>query len=502
MRQGRSGLDQLSRSNAARAAVAVVILVVIVGLALYARGSGAPAADGVAPAATSPTASIAASPSATGASAASPSNAPAAPSATAGPPHSDWVTYHGDPARRGFSGDQGSFTAVERAWQSGPLSGDAYAEPIVVNDILLVATEQNVVYGLNVRTGQQLWRVQLGPAVVASTLPCGDIGPVSGITGTPVGDPAAGAVYLVAFLQPAHHELYALDVRSGATRWHRTVDAPNADPKTHQQRGALALANGRVYVPYGGLLGDCGSYHGAVVGAPATGSGDLVSYQVPTPREAGIWATSGVTVDARGEIFVATGNGASQTTYDYSDAVIRLSPDLKVEDYWAPTDWLSLSRTDTDIGSVGPTLVDNGFVVEGGKNGYLYVLRAAALGGIGGEVARVGVGGGVFGGFAYANAVAYVPCTNGIAAVRIGADGTPAVLWHGPRFNAGSPIVAGGAVWAVDVSSGTLYALDAASGAVRTRQSVGGVQHFTTPTAYGDLILIAGGGRVVALQMR
>ena len=42
-----------------------------------------------------------------------------------------------------------------------------------------------------------------------------------------------------------------------------------------EERGALALVNGIVYVPYSGYFGDCGSYHGWVVGVqinnPSTG---------------------------------------------------------------------------------------------------------------------------------------------------------------------------------------------------------------------------------------
>ena len=33
-----------------------------------------------------------------------------------------------------------------------------------------------------------------------------------------------------------------------------------------EQRGGLALVNGVVYVAYSGYAGDCGSYHGWVVG--------------------------------------------------------------------------------------------------------------------------------------------------------------------------------------------------------------------------------------------
>lgn len=413
----------------------------------------------------------------------------------------DWPTYHGDQARTGLAvGGPSSFTAIDVAWQSDALTGDVYGSPVVANGTVVVATERNVVYGFDVRTGAQRWRATLGTPVTSSTLPCGNIGPTSGITSTPVVDARASLAYVVAFETPYHHELYALDLSTGEVRFHRAVDAPGNDPKVHQQRSALTLANGRVYVAYGGLLGDCGAYRGTVVAVSASDpAGDLRFYRVPANREAGIWAPSGMAVDADGRIYAVTGNSDSSGQFDMNDAVLRLSPDLALESYWAPTEWLALSRSDTDIGSIGPTLVGGDRLIESGKNGVLYVLRASQLGGIGGQIASQRVCTSVFGGFAYANGVAYVPCSDGMAAVQIDPLRT---LWRGPRGSIGPPILAGGAVWATDWNSGTLYALDPANGATRVQRSVGAMQHFTTPAAYGDLILVAAGGRLQALRMR
>lgn len=443
----------------------------------------------------SPSAAVTPSP---GAAAPSPSG-PTSPA----PPSPDWPTYHRDLARTGVAMDVESFSGVDLAWQTDALDGDVYAEPLVVGGKAIVATERNGVYAFDVRTGAQLWHTTLGQPVVASTLPCGNIRPVTGITGTPAIDVQAGLVYLVAFEQPPlHHELYAIELATGAVRFHRGIDPPGAEVRVHQQRSALALANGNVYVAYGGLAGDCGNYHGWVVGAKAaSASGDLLVYQVPTGREGGIWAPSGIAVDGAGRLYAVTGNSDSGGTYDYNDAVVRLSPDLKLEDYWAPADWLALSRTDTDIGSVGPTLLPNGLVVEGGKNGFVYLLRADRLGQIGGELAKLKVCAGIFGGFAFAGGVLYAPCTDGIAAVQV-ADQSFRLAWRGPRGALGPPIVAGGAVWVTDYNAGILYALDRASGQPRVQRTVGPMQHFTTPTAYGDLVLVVGGGRLVALRMR
>lgn len=422
--------------------------------------------------------------------------------ASAAPAARDWPTYHGDDARTGTRTDVASFSTVEVAWQTDALGGDAYAEPIVVRGTAIVATQRNVVLGFDARTGQQRWRTALGAPVDASTLPCGNIRPVSGITSTPVADAGSGRVYVVAFEQGYHHELYAIDVASGAVRFHRNVDAPGADPKVHQQRSALTLANGRVYVAYGGLFGDCGPYRGTVVAASATSpDAPLAIYRVPANREAGIWAPSGMAVDDRGRLYAATGNSDSTGTFDYNDAVLRLAPDLALEDHWAPRDWLALSRADIDLGSIGPTLLPGGLALIAGKNGVLYLLRAEQLGGIAGEAASTKLCASVFGGFAFANGVAYVPCTDGLAAVRV--DGTSLrVVWRSARAISGPPIVAGGAVWATDPGAGVLYAVDLTNGSTRFQRDLGAMQHFTTPTAYGDLILVAAGGRLVALRMR
>ena len=147
------------------------------------------------------------------------------------------------------------------------------------------------------------------PSMVRS-LPCGNINP-TGITGTPVYDPATGLVFAVAFLAGNHHELVAVDAETGAVAWTRPVDPPGSHPEVEQERGALLLSNGVVWVPFGGLYGDCGPYHGYMVGVPTSGpSGAAAIYQVPSAREAGIWTPAGAAADSAGHVYVSVGNGA------------------------------------------------------------------------------------------------------------------------------------------------------------------------------------------------
>ena len=110
-------------------------------------------------------------------------------------------------------------------------------------------------------------------------MPCGNIDPF-GITGTPVIDFASRTLYVDAMVTPddagatKKHLIYALSIDDGVVRsgWPIDVAAKAKSGSTafvaqyQGQRAALALVGGTLYVPFGGLYGDCGQYRGEVVG--------------------------------------------------------------------------------------------------------------------------------------------------------------------------------------------------------------------------------------------
>ena len=427
-----------------------------------------------------------------------PSNPPAY-GGTARAEASGWPTYHRDLSRSGSDATSPSLLAAHRAWVAASLDGQVFAEPLVSGSRVFVATEGDSVYALDARTGRQLWRTHLGEPVPRSQLPCGDIDPL-GITGTPVIDPSAGRLWVVASVQPGRHELVALDLASGVLRSRRSVDPPQADPRALQQRAALALSHGLVYVAFGGLFGDCGTYNGWVVGARSDGTGSLLTYRVNTNGRAGIWGPSGPAVDASGDLYVSTGNGNSTNTFDFGDAVIRLSPELGVLDWYAPANWADLNAGDTDLGSMGPSLLGGNLLFQAGKAGEGYLLRADHLGGINGQAFQAGVCGGAWGGTAYLPPHLYVGCSDGLTALRLGSGATFTVAWRGPRFWAEPPIVAGGLVWTVDRDGARLIGLDPTTGTVAFQLSLGAGSHFATPAAADGRIFVAAGRTIVAVS--
>ncbi len=403
--------------------------------------------------------------------------------------------YHRDNARTGYLPNLPDPQQLTVAWNVA-LDGAVYAEPLVVGGHVIVATEGDTIYSLNAGTGQVEWHTNIGSPVSRSKLPCGNIDPL-GITGTPVYDPATGLVFAVAEVSGPAHVLVGVDVRTGEVRLRRSADAEGMEPAPHQQRAALALSQGMVYVAYGGLFGDCGNYQGRVVASRTDGSGPLLAFQVPTSREGGIWAAAGPAVDDAGRLFVSVGNGAEVLgDWDHSDSVLRLSPTLKLEDGFAPNQWKQDNLTDADLGSLGPVLLPGNLVFIAGKAGVGYLLHAEALGGVGGQILEKPLCH-AYGGAAVVGSTLFVPCNEGVQQLQVGSGADLTVGWRAEGVP-GSPVVGGHTVYSLD-RSGTLYALDMDTGKARATVNVGATSRFATPTLFGDRIFVGTMTGIVAV---
>ncbi len=407
----------------------------------------------------------------------------------------DWPMYHGDPAHSGRSTAMPDVIGMPEVIESIKLDGAVYASPIAVDGVIVVATENDSVYAFDAQ-GKQLWHVKVGSPSPAYQRECGDIDPL-GITGTPIYSAQTGAVYVVAEHNGAGlngkvgHDLIALDLHTGKAGWRQSVDLPGPTPAAMQQRGALAITGGRVWVPFGAQAGDCSNYKGRVVGVRLDGTGTPVMYDPSTRRQGGIWNPAGPTVDPAGHLFVVSANGSSfpGDAYDRTNSVLELSPAGQLLDSFAPTDWAQNNQGDVGLGSQGVALVGTRWAVLGGKSGPVYVLRQGHLGGIGGQVSVTSVCLS-FGGAAVNGSVVYLPCTDGVRAVRVDDAGKLHVLWHAASSVAGSPVTGGGRVWALDYTAGVLHALDPATGQTREQVSVGTANRFATPAIYGSLVLV------------
>ena len=417
----------------------------------------------------------------------------------AGHPGADWPTYGHDFARTGVAGIGVAKAGPLRVSWRMHLDGAVYGQPLLVGNMVIAATENDSIYALDQATGQVVWRTHVGTPVPLAQLPCGNIDPL-GITGTPVYDTGSGIIYAVAETSGYHHVLLGVSATDGTVVVERDIPAPDGQPRYDQQRPALTIEDGRVYVAFGGLDGDCGPYRGSVVGIPVSGSGPLVSYLVPTPREGAIWGTAGPVTGPDGTLYVSVGNGSeSSTKFDGSDSVTALSPALKQAGIFAPSSWHDDSAHDLDLGSTQPALLASGMLLALGKSGTAYLVSAAHPGGVGGQVAQASVCP-AYGAAAVQGSTVYEPCEQGgMAAISTAGDKIH-VRWRGPASAWGSPAVGGGAVWVTDWTAGTLYELDPATGKTRYSVNLGtSLPHFASLSMTGSHAFVGTMAGVVAV---
>jgi outer membrane protein assembly factor BamB len=452
------------------------------------------------------------------------------------------LQHHNDAARSGVYVDASlTRAAVGKLRQdtafNAPLQGAVYAQPLYWDggaggqDLVIVATQRNEVIAFDPLTGTRIWSQTLASPAPRSELPCGNIDPL-GVTGTPVIDPARKLLFVAAMTSGPRHRVYTLSLADGnisGTPFDVEASVPGFSSSVQNQRGALALLNGILYVPYSGHFGDCGNYAGWVIGFDTNGSLPAASYR--TGHGGGIWAMSGVAAMG-GSLFVATGNTIGLSTWNGGEAILKLAPGPSFSgataDFYTPSNWLQLDNGDTDIGTAGALPFDVGaahFVATLGKDGSIHLADRDNLGGIGGGlIAPLRVANGVV-----ITAPAVIPtptgtilafpangagCTgaNGLVALGISAGSPPAVrtAWCAGMSGNGAPIAsttgsgAESIVWVVGAQGDNqLHAVNAETGAtIFTSAALGPVMRFNAPIAAKGRIYVAGNAAAYAFTVR
>jgi outer membrane protein assembly factor BamB len=383
---------------------------------------------------------------------------------------------------------------LHSAWNA-TLDGNVYAQPLVAAGRVYAVTENDSVYALDAHDGHVLWHRHLGPAMtnVVSQVGCGNIDPL-GITSTPVIGPARNIIFVVEAVQDAnqviHHQLVGLDLTTGLVRVSANADPGGVqNPLYIQQRAALAWANGRVYVGYGGYAGDCGPYHGWLVSLTAGGTGKLAFDVTPHDGLGAIWETGGPAIDGTGNVYVGTGNNDPHvSTHDYGESVLKFSPTLGLLANFSNSNAIN----DQDLGTTTPALVGGNMVFEIGKQNVGYLLDATDLHEL--QHLTVCPTSEAKGADAFDGTHLYVPCDAGIQEVSIDTVHRSMSLgWTGPStVSAGPPMLAAGSVWSVDWGNARLFALNPGTGAARSGFpiNIASTPHFAAPSAALGLLLV------------
>jgi uncharacterized protein YjdB len=301
------------------------------------------------------------------------------------------------------------------------LDGYAYAEPLLMSNVtinggthnvLYVATENDSVYAFDADTygtGAPLWQVSLlqsGETPLAGA----PIKPVEGITSTPVIDPSTNTLYVVSVqtstANGSSFRLHALDITTGAEKFtgpvtlNVKVAASNSDSvggfetltTSCIQRAALLLANGNIYMGFGGChSGWLVAYSASTLQQVGVFNSSTVLNGEGTYASAGgIWMGSGGPVaDSSGNVYITTGNGPWNGTNAWGDTVLKFPPTptagangtMQPTDYFTPSIYQYMDCNDADLAAGGLMLIPGTTtLIAGGKTGTMFLVNSSNLG--------------------------------------------------------------------------------------------------------------------------
>jgi len=296
--------------------------------------------------------------------------------------------------------------APDTAFQA-TFTGSMWASPLFFDNgpggkgIFIAVTTGNDVIALDETTGATVWTRNIGTPAAGSGAGCGNINPL-GILSTPVIDPATRTIYVAGAIGGSagitSHVAVALSIDDGTIKAGWPVDISTKlgfDPKPHNQRSALSLVKGILYVPYGGHIGDCGAYHGRVV-AINTADPTMVTGWATGGQGEAIWAAGGLASDGT-SVFAITGNRTSGSgAHADSEEVVRLSGMATLDkstpkNFFFPTTWQTMDGTDADFGANSPVYIKvpgampSALLMALAKDGHFYLLDPTNLGGADGS---------------------------------------------------------------------------------------------------------------------
>ena len=438
---------------------------------------------------------------------------------------------------------------------SATFTGSTWASPLYLANgpngkgAFFTVTNGNDVFALDETSGAVVWTKNIGTPASETGQSCGDISPL-GIISTPVIDEQARTIYVAGAIGSSStitaHQVHALSVDDGSERsgWPIDVSTIKAGSTTftaspQNQRSALSLVGGILYVAYGGHNGDCGNYKGWVMAIDTTNPTSRGAFVTGGTRGEAIWAAGGMASDGNG-VFAVTGNNlASATTHADSEEVVRLTGLATVDrtsgaDIYYPAEWKSLDGADEDLSSSSPVYLTSPqpMVVATSKNGTLYFLDAKNLGGMGGELARLTIATGgamivhtalasyttAMGTYVVLTTNSGAQCPSGMGSsgkvvmsvlVPAGSPPAPKVIWCVPTANASLGFPAAPAVTTTDgtnnaivwfIDGTKLMGVDGDTGATiyAGTDSCSGVHKWTAPIAVNGRIVVAGDGHLCA----
>lgn len=290
------------------------------------------------------------------------------------------------------------------------LDGPIAAQPLFISgspNVLIVATMNNTLYALNADLpgASPIWLTNFGANwnVGAGAFFNVFYGASIGILSTPVSD--GTYIYLVTVNNTPTYTLRKVAISSGVqsasvaisgsvtgtgagTVGGITDDTTGSSLNFHSawqlQRGALALANGNVYLTFGAAGDEAEVWHGWIF-AYSTSALSQVAVWCSTPNNngAGVWEAGGLAADGSGNLYAVTGNGDWDGSTAFAQTVLKFNSSLVLQDWFTPSNHASTQTIppDADLSSGRVILIPGTkYLTLGSKDGRVWVIDTTSMG--------------------------------------------------------------------------------------------------------------------------
>jgi outer membrane protein assembly factor BamB len=301
-----------------------------------------------------------------------------------------WTTFGADPQRTSWAHTESilnkdNVATLELKWKlrldNVPKELTSLTPPLVVDQVktergikeyVIVGGSSDNLYAIDADSGKLAWK----KTFTASASPTGQPNTLCpfALNAAPV---IQGGRSKTIYTISSDGRLHALNASNGEDRF-----APAPFVPAFSKNWSLNLADGILYTAVGQR---CNGVPSGVYSLDLNKPDHPVhSFQAGRP---GIWGRAGVAVSAgTGTVFAETGDGAFKPEEgQFADAFVALSPgNLKLTDYYTPSNREWITRKDLDMGCMSPVVFPfqgKEYVAGGGKEGRLFLLDARSLGG-------------------------------------------------------------------------------------------------------------------------
>lgn len=314
------------------------------------------------------------------------------PKAPATPPTPEWLTWQADPERTGWARgesvlNKSNANRLALQWRAqldaapvpingystltDPLIAEGVRTPQGPRTVLYTASAENNVYALDAASGAILWQRRFSnpakpPVPASNNCP-------NNLNATPVIDKPNNILYVLA----NDGKLRALGLADGEDRI-----TPVELTEPYSRNWSLNLIDGWIYTSTSRGCGGATSVITAVnVAHPAH---PVARFYPSTGKASGPWGRGGIVRIPTGVIAQTADGAYDPASGRFGNTILGLTPDLRLNDSFTPSNWDYLNRKDFDLGATSPTVFEFDkwtLIATASKEGVVYLLDAKNLGG-------------------------------------------------------------------------------------------------------------------------